>query len=35
VARHVDDKESVSSVRGVRLSAVLERAGLVGTDQND
>jgi hypothetical protein len=34
VTRRVDDKEIVSSVRGVRLTAVLERAGLLTTDQN-
>jgi DMSO/TMAO reductase YedYZ molybdopterin-dependent catalytic subunit len=33
--RRVDDKETASSVRGVRLTAVLERAGLLATDQND
>jgi len=34
VARRVDDKEVASVVRGVRLTAVLDRAGLVGTDHN-
>jgi DMSO/TMAO reductase YedYZ molybdopterin-dependent catalytic subunit len=34
VTRRVDDKEIVSNVRGVRLTAVLERAGLLTSDQN-
>ena len=34
VTRRVDDKEVASSVRGVRLTAVLERAGLVEADHN-
>lgn len=35
VARRVDDKEVASVVRGVRLTAVLDRAGLLGTDLNE
>jgi DMSO/TMAO reductase YedYZ molybdopterin-dependent catalytic subunit len=35
VKRRVDDKETVSNVRGVRLTAVLDKAGLLSTDQND
>lgn len=35
VTRRVDDKDTASTVRGVRLSAVLERAGFAATDPND
>lgn len=35
VTRRVDDKETASTVRGVKLTALLERAVLASTDQND
>jgi len=35
VTRRVGDKEIASTVRGVKLTAVLERAGLASSDQND
>jgi len=35
VMRRVDDKETASTVRGVRLTAVLDRAGLASTDRNE
>ncbi len=35
VTRRVGDKETASTVRGVKLTAVLDRAGLASTDQND
>jgi DMSO/TMAO reductase YedYZ molybdopterin-dependent catalytic subunit len=35
VTRRVGDKETASTVRGVKLTAVLERAGLASSDQND
>jgi len=35
VTRQLDGKALSSSVRGVRLSAVLERAGLLSADRND
>jgi hypothetical protein len=35
ITRRVDDKDAPSTIRGVRLSAVLERAGLAATDPND
>jgi len=35
VMRRVGDKEIASTVRGVKLTAVLERAGLASADQND
>lgn len=34
VVRKVDDKEITTTVRGVRLTAVLERAGLVEADRH-
>lgn len=34
VPHRVDDKDVMSTVRGVRLTAVLERAGLVEADHN-
>ena len=33
--RRVEDKDLASTVRGVRLTAVLERAGLAGNDRNE
>ena len=35
VTRRADDKEVASTVRGVRLTAVLDRAGLVASGPND
>jgi len=35
VTRRIGDKETASTVRGVKLTAVLERAGLAGTDRNE
>lgn len=35
LTRKIDDEEQSSTVRGVRLSAILERAGVVSTDRND
>lgn len=35
VTRRVDDKEVASTVRGVKLTAVLDRAAFSGTGQND
>jgi DMSO/TMAO reductase YedYZ molybdopterin-dependent catalytic subunit len=35
VTRRVDGKEIASTARGVRLSAVLDRAGLAAADAND
>ncbi len=35
VSRRIDGKEASTTIRGVRLSAVLERAGLVAAGHND
>jgi hypothetical protein len=35
VTRRVDKEEVASTVRGVKLAAVLDRAGFVGSDQNE
>jgi hypothetical protein len=35
VTRRVSDKETSSTLRGVKLTAVLDRAGLAGTAPND
>jgi DMSO/TMAO reductase YedYZ molybdopterin-dependent catalytic subunit len=35
ITRRVDDKDATSIVRGVRLTAVLERASLLSADHND
>ena len=35
VSRRVGDKEAASTVRGVLLTALLERAGLVSADRNE
>lgn len=35
VTRRVDGKEMATTLRGVRLTAILERAALAGTDHNE